>query len=327
MPTTCCPAPAKRGYNWDFTTEVQRQLHTGVSMTAGYYRNWYGNFFTTDNTLVTPADFSPYCVTAPSDSRLPGGGGYPVCGLYDVNPNKFGQSNSVVSQASTFGKITQQNDFIDVSINARLGSGVQLGGGVDTGRTVNDVCFNVDSPGVSAAAGAVSLPSIAVNPIPFVQSTINGQRLCRVVTPFWAQTQFKGFGSYTFPKDFVVSVVYQNISGPAVTATYAAPNAVVAPSLGRNLAACGARNPCTNTALVPLIVPQSMFEDRYTRLDVRISKRVPLTPRVRLTGNFNLYNLLNGSHSNRESDLWSAVLLPTPMQDGRMIQVSGNLTF
>ena len=43
----------KRGYNWDFTTEVQRQLHTGVSMTAGFYRNWYGNFYTTDNTLVT----------------------------------------------------------------------------------------------------------------------------------------------------------------------------------------------------------------------------------------------------------------------------------
>ena len=54
-------------------------------MTAGYYRNWYGNFFTTDNTLVTPSDFSPYCVTAPADSRLPGGGGYPICGLYDVN--------------------------------------------------------------------------------------------------------------------------------------------------------------------------------------------------------------------------------------------------
>ena len=142
----------KRGYNWDFTTEVQRQIRNGVSVNAGYYRNWYGNFFTTDNTLVTPSDFSSYCVTAPSDSRLPGGGGYPICGLYDVNPNKFGQVNSNVSQASTFGQITQRNEFIDVSVNARLGSGIQLGAGLDTGRTVNDYCFNVDSPGTAPRA-------------------------------------------------------------------------------------------------------------------------------------------------------------------------------
>ena len=45
----------------------------------------------TDNQLVTPADYDPYCVTAPVDTRLPGGGGYQVCGLYDIKPAKFGQ--------------------------------------------------------------------------------------------------------------------------------------------------------------------------------------------------------------------------------------------
>ena len=29
----------------------------------------------TDNLAVTPADYDPYCITAPGDSRLPGGGG------------------------------------------------------------------------------------------------------------------------------------------------------------------------------------------------------------------------------------------------------------
>jgi len=286
--------------------------------------------------LVTPADFSPYCVTAPSDSRLPGGGGYPICGLYDVNPNKFGQVNSVVSQASSFGKITYQNDFFDVSVNARLSSGFQLGGGVDTGRTVNDFCFNVDSPGVSPAAPptTVSLPSITTtlgttpNTVPFTATTINGQSICRVVTPFKGQTQVKGFGSYTFPKDVFVSLIFQNISGPPVTATYAAPNSVIAPSLGRSLAACGTRNPCTNTALVPLIVPQSQFEDRYTRLDLRVSKRMQLTQRVRLTGNLNLYNLFNKSAIQVENfnygPLW---LQPSLIEDGRMVQVSANLIF
>ena len=62
-------------------------------------------------------------------------------------------------------------------------------------------------------------------PMPFTATTINGQNICRVVTPFSAQTQLKAFGNYPFPKDIVVSAVFQNISGPTVTASYAASNA------------------------------------------------------------------------------------------------------
>ena len=250
----------RRGYNWDFTSEVQHELRPGVSLTAGYYRNWYGSFLTTDNTLVAPANFDSYCIAAPSDARLPGGGGYQICGLDHIAPAKFGQVSSVVTQTSHFGKQTQRNDFINVSVNARLTRGLQLGAGLDTGRTVNDVCFNVDSPGANAA----SLPGISATPAPFTATTIDGQPICRSVTPFSGQTQLKGFGSYPLPKDFVVSVVYQNISGPPVTASYAAPSSIIAPSLGRNLAACGSRIVCTNTAAVPLIVPNSQFEDRMT---------------------------------------------------------------
>jgi len=94
----------RRGYNWDLITEVQRELRPGWSITGGYYRNWFGNFLVTDNTLVTPADYDPYCVTAPTDSRLPNGGGYQICGLYDIKPAKFGQVNSVVTQSDNFGR-------------------------------------------------------------------------------------------------------------------------------------------------------------------------------------------------------------------------------
>ena len=121
----------------------------------------------------------------PLDSRLPGGGGYQVCGLYDIKPGKFGQVNSVVTQSDNFGKQRLVNDFFSVSLNARLGADLQFGGGVDTGRTVNDLCFNVDSPG--AAAGNVPAIYSAFGPavqLPGAAITINGQRNCRVVTPF-----------------------------------------------------------------------------------------------------------------------------------------------
>jgi Carboxypeptidase regulatory-like domain len=320
----------RRGYNWDFTTEVQRELRPGLSMTAGYYRNWYGNFFVTDNILVTPTDFNPFCIAAPGDSRLPGGGGYQVCGLYDVTPTKFTSVNSEVTQASNFGELKLVNDFFNVSANGRIGSAVQWGAGVDTGRTVNDACFNVDSPGAVAASllpiqgtGGTFIPSI-----PSTATTVNGQTICRVVTPFKAQTQVKAFGSYRLPRDFVVSLIYQNISGPQVLATYAAPNSAIVPSLGRSLAACGTRNPCTNTAPAPLVVPQTSWEDRYTRLDLRLGKRFQLTDRVRLQGNLNIYNIFNGSailvENTNYGPLW---LQPSLIEDGRMVQFSAMLTF
>ena len=55
----------------------------------------------TDNVLVDPTNYDTYCVTAPSDARLPGGGGYQVCGLYDLNPSKFGQNQAVVAPSRT----------------------------------------------------------------------------------------------------------------------------------------------------------------------------------------------------------------------------------
>jgi Carboxypeptidase regulatory-like domain len=319
-----------RGYNWDFTAEVQRELRPGMSMTAGYYRNWYGNFLATDNTLVTPADFDPFCITAPSDAKLPGGGGYKVCGLYDVTPALFGKVNSAVTQASNFGEQRLVNDFFNVSFNARLGSGLLFGAGVDTGRTLNDACFNVDSPGAVAGnlvpiqgGGGTFIPVT-----PHTATTVNGQATCKVVTPFKGQTQVKAFGSYPLPHDFVVSLIFQNISGPQVTASYAAPNSVIVPSLGRSLAACGTRANCTNTAAVPLMIPQTQFEDRYTRLDLRVGKRVQLTQHVRLQANFNVYNIFNGSAIQVENTNYGPLWLqPSLIQDGRMVQFSANLTF
>ena len=92
-----------------------------------------------------------------------------------------------------------------------------------------------------------------------------------------------------------MSGTLQNVAGPEIQANYPAPNAAIVSSLGRNLSACGTRVPCTATATVPLIKPQTRFEDRRTQVDVRLSKLLRIGPKVRVQANLDVYNVLNSS--------------------------------
>jgi len=299
-----------RDNNWDMATEIQHELRQGLSLsggwyhnTGGYYRNSDPKNRATDNVLVTPADYDTYCITAPSDSRLPGGGGYPICGLANIKPDKFGQSLSVIQPTSLFGTNVRTNDFYSIGLDARLGRGARLGGGFDTGRSVNDNCYVVDSPAATA-------------------NTINGEHTCRVVTPFTGQTQLKLNGSFSLPAGFVLSGVYQDMSGPQITATYAATNQQIAPSLGRNLSG-GALS-----ANVQLVVPQTLFEGRIRRLDMRVTKIFKLTQRVRLQANLDAYNALNSSAiQSLQTAFGPNWRQPTTILDPRLLQVGGVLSF
>ena len=42
-----------RGYNWQGSVSFQHELVTGLGLSVGYFRTWYGNFFVTDNILVS----------------------------------------------------------------------------------------------------------------------------------------------------------------------------------------------------------------------------------------------------------------------------------
>ena len=73
--------------------------------------------------MIAPEDYDPYCVTAPTDRRLPGGGGYEVCGLYNISRAKFGQVSNVVRMADEFGEDKEIYNGVDVSLSARTGDG------------------------------------------------------------------------------------------------------------------------------------------------------------------------------------------------------------
>ena len=143
-----------RPNNQQISAVVQHELQPGFGVTVGYYRTWYGNKTVTDNLLVTPADFTAFCVTAPADSRLPDGGGYQVCDPTDVNPTSFGRVDNLIIRAEE-GEQTEVFNGIDIGMNARFGRGGRLNGGVSFGNTDYNNC---GVPDASAQFCEYSMP-------------------------------------------------------------------------------------------------------------------------------------------------------------------------
>jgi hypothetical protein len=236
-----------------------------------------------------------------------------VCGLYDVAPAKFGLGQQVVRRPSNYGNgQSRTSDFVTFSVNGRVANGVEYGASLDTGRSVDDKCFIVDSP--TQAIYDFTVPATPT--------------YCRIETPFAAQTQIKAFASYRLPLGFFVSGVFQNLAGIPHLASYPATNAEIAPLLGRNLAACGTRVVCTATATVPLIAPQTAFEPRRNLLDLRMSKQFPLGGQRSFRANFDIYNVLNDSAvTSLNTTFGTAWLRPLGVLNGRLVQFGGQLLF
>jgi hypothetical protein len=299
----------KRDHNWDITGEVQHQLREGIGITGGYYFNNGGYFRyafaspysskvrATDNTLVTPADYDSYCIKAPSNPNLPNGGGYQVCQNADITPTKYGQVQNYVTLSDQYGAFSSRNDFIGLTVDARLPKSIRINGGFDTGRSVIDRCFVIDSP----------------------QELQN----CRVVTPFSAQTQYKANGVVPFKYDFAFAFAWTNVSGPSYGANYAATNADIGPSLGRPLSG-GISTPATP---IPLVPPQTLFEDRINRVDLRLTK-IFKVDRYRFQINLDAYNALNSNAIRAVNSTYGAAWR-TPLQilDPRLIEIGGQFTF
>ncbi len=79
----------KRMYSWQFSASVQQELMERMSVELSVFRRTYGNFVVTDDRARSASDFDEFSITAPSDSRLPGGGGNTIGGLYNVRPAIF----------------------------------------------------------------------------------------------------------------------------------------------------------------------------------------------------------------------------------------------
>jgi hypothetical protein len=292
----------KRGYNWEGVVGIQHELRDGISVTANYYRRWFGNFSVTQNTATSPTDYTSYCITAPVDSRLPGGGGNQICGFYDVNPNKFGQVLSLITQSSDFGAQESVWDGYGLTTSIRLPKGGTVQGGVDQGRLRTNNCYALGQPNLSGLAGSP-----------------NTSDYCDVRPPL--QPQIKFLAVYPLPwADIQIGAAYQNLPGPQILASYSASSASIAPSLGRPLSSGG-------TATLNIIPPGTLYGARAQQLDLSARKSVKLR-NGRLVGTLDIYNALNRSdvitYNNTFGPAWQR---PTAILTGRWLKFGAQLDF
>jgi hypothetical protein len=302
-----------RSADWDLGVTLQQQIMPRASLEIAYTRRWYSGFTVTDNQATANSDWSPYSITAPSDSRLPGGGGYVVSGLYDINPAKFGQVNNLIIDSSKYGEEYQYFNGLDVTLNLRLRNGLTLTGGTSTGQTVADNCaVRANLPELNQGIGAG-----------LVGSTVNTvSPYCHVA--YGVLTQGRGLGSYIIPKiEVQVSGVFQSKPGQLLAANWAAGNQFITPSLGRPLAG-GLPN-----ATINLVAPGSMYGDRVNQLDFRVAKILKFG-RSRLMAGVDLYNALNSSAVLTYNTAFipgGTWLQPITFVTGRLVKFSAEITF
>jgi len=313
-----------QNYNWQGSVSVQHELRPGMGINVAYYRTWYGGFLATDNQAVTAANFDTYCITSPTDSRLPFSG-QQICGIYDVTPTRFGQQSNLITQATHYGKQTEMFQGFDFIWTSRFARSGRVQASLSTGQTVNDTCDFNDLPQVQTL-----LTQGGATPTSYV--TPRTAAFCHISQP-WSGGTGAGFNVvYPLPWDIQTSALYQNKPGFPIGATYVASNAEVRSSLGRNLAACPSQTAaaCNQNVTVAIIPPNSIFGDRIEQLDLRFSRIFPMG-KARVQGNFDVYNIFNNSTVLNENtryqtvnNAWRNVI---QIMGGRLVKFSANLTF
>jgi hypothetical protein len=281
----------KRPSDWSFSASIQQEILPRASVEVGYHRRSFTMFTTggtvTDNLAVGPQDFSSFSLTAPSDSRLPNGGGHRIEGLLNLTPDAFSRvQNLLIRSTKDVGDDTRVFNGVDITFNVRNMKGVTFSGGTSTGKVRNDWCDIRAAVPEHTVFGA----SLALNPY------------CRTESP--VQTSFNGLVTYTVPKiDVLLSGVYRdrvilngtpnNASTDQLGGSLPATLAFTATDAFGQQAAQQIGRPLTGGFLsVNLNTPGTFYPGRNRQLDVTFKKILRIGGQ-RLTGGLDIYNVMN----------------------------------
>jgi hypothetical protein len=314
----------KRQYEWQLGIGVQHEILPRLSAEVTYNRRLYRNLQSTDqlglgcdrfNGAVTQETciqnmlnyssptYDFYTVRAPSDPRLPGGGGYIITGLSDQRVTVPGTCSSggvaIACRAITIDpNLNYYWQGVDTNFVWRGPAGIRLNGGTSTGRSFRERCeAMVDGPNVRGREGNEFEAGCLANTI-------------------W-DTRINGTAAYIVPwVDVLVSGVFQSLPGPAIGANFTYNKADLiwnAASADRATQPCAtaangvgclgtARN--TQTVSVPLLLSNEIIGERTTLFDMKFAKNFRFSNK-RATVGVDVYNVFNSDAINAYNTTFS----------------------
>ena len=322
----------KREYSWDLTLGVTQEVAPRVSVEVNYIRRTWGNLKTTINRALTPADFDTFVYNVPQDSRLPGGGGYPLT-FRDVKPAKFGILDNFQTFTNNIGGSSNDYNGVDFSVTARLRD-VTVQGGTSTGNVVEDEC------GVVAAHPEMYISGLGWG------GTLDFFKQFNPSLGQWPQsfchresgwnTNIKGLASYNVPKIDVLlsgtwhSVPYPGNNFPSVTSQSLSGQVLAVPiaetNLGRPLASG------LPIEFFNLVEPGKLKYERLSQADMRIGKNLRFG-RTKTLVALDIFNVFNSNTPDVYQTTYSApsatstYLYPLSITVGRFFKISAQLDF
>ena len=316
-----------RPHSWALGLSLQQEVVPRVSVTVGFHRNWWGNWYVVDNRATSLEDYTPFSIQAPLDPRLPRGGGYAVGGLYNLVPSKVGQVDELAQSYKKFGDQKENWQGLDYSVVARLQMGLTVQGGAGTGRRLADGCA-VRAKVPELGTGPTGSPNSSVTANVLVTTARGALSVtnpyCRFAEPY--RTDFRGLATYTIPRaDVQVALTWMSVPGEYLEANFVADNAWIAAGpqpLGRPLTGAA-------VATVNLIAPYTVFADRRNNMDFRVAKILRFGGRRAQVG-VDLYNLMNVDVVTAYNQTFvpgGPWLTPTAIQPARYARISMEIDF
>ncbi len=321
--TSVLNAWGKRPSDDEFLVGLQRELNPHLMLDLQWTRHSFGNLFATEFRATPATAFDTFCVTTPTDARLPGGGNQQVCGLTDVKPTFFGvRPDNLVTAANSFGDVADVYTGLDVTATARLANGGQASGGVSIGRERTDFCniasFAQIGTNTDTTAGKILLENYTGNNINNTGRTSTGypsSLYCAVTPPF--KGDWKALVSYPLPWGLNASATWQNRVGPQILANRTV--ATLPNTLGRA--------PTVASLSAALIPPGTQYSDRLNQIDVRLAKSFRVGS-GRIQGTFSVFNLFNeNSPLTLNYTYGPSWLTPLKIMQGRLVKFGVQMDF
>ena len=293
-------AGLRRGYNWEYSAVLQRELIPRLAASAGYYRRSFYNAQVTDNQNVALSDWSTFSVVTPNDSRLPLSG--QSFDMYTLSASRVGAATDNLITFSSRNRTTY--DGLEFTANAR-GAKYLLFGGVTTDRRAPNTCdgdtqTNGNSP----------------------RDNPNFIRFCDSAPPF--RTTVKLSAAYTLPYNIELSGTFAAIPGPDVAANYTVTSAIAGrPIIGSTTGAA--------STTINLAEPGTIFLDYQNRLDMRVGRTFRFGQR-KIQGFMDVFNVLNAGTVTRVNTTYAASgtnlwMTPTSIIDGRYVRFGVQMNF